>query len=168
MIAIFEKALTEARKSERHYSMASAIIEAGRFEGETLDAYQSQMALKHAFQSAHTGLERALLHVLKAINEAPPLGELVHFDLIMRVTHQMDWMERQLNDAVGGERPPILTGDVARAATNSARLRNLAAYEYGFGSIDDFTSSKARDTAQILATSLHDAIEKFVRDRSGG
>ncbi len=156
---LWEAASAYAADAEKHFSKALEIIEAGGFEGDDIGSYRAMMALMHSFQVAHTCIENALLRVLEAIDEAPPMGELVHYDLITRVTGPLDALWRNIDDVDGGDRPAILEGDVAKAAKASACLRNVAALN--FGSIDNFTSDAAIDAARTLSQSLRSAIERF-------
>lgn len=107
----------------------------------------AEMAFQHAMQSGQTSLEAALLRILDLFQEQAPTGARWHADLIARV-----------QQAVNG-RPAILTGEVAAAADETRRFRNIAAHAYD--AFDHTRATRAVEGAALLVSSLPADITRF-------
>lgn len=121
--------------SVEHFSRAVQIHDAGGFEGESLEAYKSRMALLQAMQSGHTLLESGLIRVLEMLGEEPPVGDSFHADLIRRVRRD-----------VPGARPAIVSGGLADAIDETRRFRHVARKNY-----NDFRPAEAKRAISAAA-----------------
>lgn len=132
----------------RHYERGVALHDAGGFDEPGLGGYRAEMAFMHAMQAAHTSLENGLLRILEMLGEERPVGATWHADLIRRVARLLP-----------GERPPILPEDLARAADETRRFRNMAAR--GYESFDAKRAGPSVDAARLLAGRLPAALATF-------
>ena len=130
-----------------HFSQSVRLFTLGGFDGESLDAYRARMAFMHAVQSGHTSLEAALVRILDLLGEDAPTGRDWHADLLKRVAH----------DIPG--RPAILPQDVAKAANETRRFRNVAMRSYG--GFDPVLARPAVMAADLIAQHLQDAVTAF-------
>ena len=104
----------------------------------------------HAVQAGHTSLEAALARTLDILGEEKPTGEQWHRDLIGRAAREL----RGIN-----ARPPILSEDLAQAADETRRFRNLATRSYG--SFDPAKAAPTVSAARQLSRRLTSALSKF-------
>ena len=120
----------------RHFRQSVELYRKGGFDAPGLDGYQAEMALMHALQSAHTSLEAGFLRILEMLGEERPVGENWHADLISRVAA-----------ALPGRRPPIVSTQIAEAATETRRFRHRATHNY-----DSFRVGEVSRTIEAAAT----------------
>ncbi len=133
----------------RHFAAAVAIHSEDDLMAEGMAGYKTQMSLMHAMQAGHTSLENALLRVLDLIGEEPPQDRTWHADLIRRVGMEVPG------------RPAVLPPEIAAAADETRRFRNVAVRAY-----DDFVEDRARPAvaaAAVLAERLGPTIAAFRR-----
>ena len=131
----------------RHFAAAATILAADDLMAADLAGYKAQMSLMHAMQAGHTSLENALLRILDLLGEEPPQGRTWHADLIRRVAAEMPG------------RPAMLPPEIAAAADETRRFRNVAVRAY-----DDFVEDRARPAvaaAALLAERLPRTIAAF-------
>jgi hypothetical protein len=136
--------------SVMHFENGVALYQLGGFDIAGLDGYRATMALMHALQSGHTSLEGGLLRILEMLGEERPVGDNWHADLIRRVS-----MPRP------GNRPEILTKELAHAADETRRFRHRAMHNYD--SFDVRECAQTIDAARLLSDDLVKAIGAFQR-----
>lgn len=127
--------------------MSVDLFAAGGFDGDGIGACRVGMALMHAMQSSHALMEPALVRVLNLLGEEVLTGRDWHADLIKRASR-----------GIAG-RPAILPPDLARAAGETRRFRNVAME--GYGSFDVELSRPAVLAAGFVARNLGPAILLF-------
>lgn len=131
----------------RHFAAAVAIHANDDLMAEGMTGYKAQMSLLHAMQAGHTSLENALLRILDLLGEEPPRGRTCHADPIRRVAAEMPG------------RPAMLPPEIATAADETRRFRNVAVRAY-----DDFVEDRACPAvaaAALLAERLPRTIAEF-------
>jgi hypothetical protein len=132
----------------RHFCQSLALHADGGFAHDTLDGYRAVMALQHALQSAHTSMESALLRILDLLGESRPTGENWHADLIRRASLP-----------IAGQRPAIISEELATQAHETRRFRHRAIHNY-----DGFDIRRIGDTlsaARFLAEALPQQVKAF-------
>jgi hypothetical protein len=134
--------------SVEHFENSVALHRQGGFDRAGLDGYRATMALMHALQSGYTSLEGGLLRILEMLGEERPVGDNWHADLIRRVS-----MPRP------GNRPEILTKELAHAADETRRFRHRAMHNYD--SFDVRECAQTIDAARLLAAGLAEAVGAF-------
>ena len=132
----------------RHFRQSVELYRKGGFDAPGLDGYQAEMALMHALQSAHTSLEAGFLRILEMLGEERPVGENWHADLISRVAA-----------ALPGRRPPIVSTQIAEAATETRRFRHRATHNYDSFRVGEV--SRTIEAAAALAGGLEADILAF-------
>jgi len=132
----------------RHFRQSVELYRKGGFDAPGLDGYQAEMALMHALQSAHTSLEAGFLRILEMLGEERPVGENWHADLISRVAA-----------ALPGRRPPIVSTQIAQAATETRRFRHRATHNYDSFRVGEV--SRTIEAAAALAGGLEADILAF-------
>jgi hypothetical protein len=133
----------------RHFRSAAMIYETPRGERRDLDLYVIEMGFMHAMQSGHASLENALLRILSLFDEEPPSGANWHADLIGRIGKTV------------GNRAPILTAELVKAANETRQFRHVAVRAYD--NFDWERASRAVGYAAELGKRLPEAIARFRR-----
>ena len=105
------------------------------------------MAFMHAMQAGHTSMEAGLERILKMLGEEIPVGESWHRDLIKRVSRSLE------------DRPAIFPQDVARAADETRKFRNLATRSYDNFSVE--FAEPSVEAAAILSKKLQEVVKEF-------
>lgn len=130
-----------------HFSSACQIYRTFNFAAPGIEGYAASMAFMHAMQAGHTSFESALVRILTMLGEDRPSGDQWHADLIRRVARPL------------ASRPAILTAEVAKAADETRRFRNVAVRNYaGF---DVERAGPAVTAAEKLTVHLPNAIRMF-------
>lgn len=130
--------------SVRHFRGALTIH--GNAEPDAID-YSTEMAFLHAMQSGHTSLESALVRILGLFQEQVPAGAEWHADLIARAGKRV------------GERPPILSPELRKAADETRRFRHIAVRAYD--AFEWYRASAAVASAALLSERLIDTVSAF-------
>ena len=132
----------------RHFSRGVDIYRERSFEGEGLDGYVTQQAFMGAIRSGHHSLEAAIERILSICGEDLPAGPHYHADIIRRASLPID-----------GERPAILSKELASAADETRRFRHRATHDY-----DNFDHTRVEPTviaAELLSKLLHGNVDEF-------
>jgi hypothetical protein len=131
----------------RHFKSAAAIHDTLRNGRPDLDSYLIEMGFMHATQAGHSSLENALVRILGLFDEERPSGAQWHADLI-----------RRIGQAVG-DRPPVMSPDLAKAASETRQFRDVAVRAYDY--FDWERTARAVGFARQLAAALPGAIATF-------
>lgn len=134
-----------------HFSRSVEIFERNGFAGEDLQAYMSRMSLMQAMQSGYTALETALERILEILGEEKPTGSNYHADLLRRVSRE-----------VAGNRPAILSGQLAEAVDEARRFRHVA--RKGYDSFRLEGAASAIRSAALIRDGIARAIDVFRRE----
>ena len=125
----------------RHFESAVLLFEGGGLRAGGVEGHWAEMALMHLMQSGHTSAEAAMRRVMTILGENRPVGE--------------DWHElliRRLAQPLPGERPALLSPDVAADLQETRRFRHIAVHAYE--SFDQTRALPAIEAARRLAKSL--------------
>jgi hypothetical protein len=133
-----------------HFSRALELHAAGGFEGDSLEAYKSKMALMQAMQAGHTSLESGLERILELFGEEKPTGSQYHADLVRRIARDRP-----------GIRPSIIAGELAEAIDETRRFRHVVRKNYNNFRVAEAT--RALQAAALLRDRLVDTIQAFAR-----
>ena len=131
----------------QHFSGAVRLFSDPDLRAGGWDGYKTRMSLMHTMQAGHTSLEAALLRILDMHQEVRPIGEFWHTDLIRRVAQPI------------GDRPAVLSAELAHAADRTRRFRHVAVRTYDFFDPDE--AEDAIGAAKLIADSLIAAISQF-------
>ena len=131
-----------------HFSRAVQIYQAGGFHGDDLDAYKARMALLQAMQSGHTSLEGGFERILEILGEEKPVSSNYHADLVRRVSRHLP-----------GDRPAVVSGNLADAIDETRRFRHVARKNYNNFRVEE--AYRAIDAAAVVRDQLIGAIQNF-------
>lgn len=134
-----------------HFSRSIEIFEQDGFSGEDLPAYMARMSLMQAMQSGYTSLEIALERILEILGEEKPTGANYHSDLLRRASRE-----------IKGDRPAIISGQLAEAIDEARRFRHVA--RKGYDSFRVEGAASAIKSAIVIRDELRQAIGVFRRE----
>lgn len=102
-----------------HLSNANIIFKDNGFDRDGIDGYKERMAFMHAMQSGYTSIEDGLVKIFNMLGEAVPTGDSWHTSLI-----------RRASKPISGDRPAIISNDVAEKIDQLKRFRHVAVHNY--------------------------------------
>lgn len=133
-----------------HFGRAIEISNAWISAAADRDFYMVSMAFMHAMLAGHTSVEVAIERILDILDEQKPSGADWHQMLIRRMARRVE-----------GEhaRPALLTGQLAKALTETKNFRHRALHTY-----DDFDFARALpavEAAKLVVEMLPPAVATF-------
>jgi hypothetical protein len=146
--ALWADIMADVSSAERHFAGAAALVDAGALAGEGLDRYRGEMAVMHAMQSGHTSVEAAFQRLLRVLDEPVPTGPDSHADLM-----------RRIHLTVPGDRPAIVSDELAAALDDTRKFRHVAMRSYDVFRVESALPAIA--SSKVVAKLLRQELEAF-------